>query len=329
MTDQLKEEENSTMDDIRESLIESTEPPPEPEQQENLTDPKTDPTANVETGAWADDRAPSSWSPKVRESWGLLPEDVRKEIIRREEAAVSGVRMLQEKLAPAERLSNSLTDVIKHSKENLKMEPENFISTVMNAHVKMAQVDVKERFQMLLSLADVYKIPLRDIVNESVGAKVLQPPQAGYPSLQTQPQNPQYAQLPPEVMQEISTLRQYREGIEFQSVSDAVDNFSNGREFFEDVRFKMGELIESGIAGDMEEAYEMAIWLDPEIRDVMQQRESASTQQQIAKRQASAARVNIGARKSDVQVPSGDDEENDSIADSVRAAFRLSSTRRL
>jgi len=324
MTDQLKEEENSTMDDIRESLIESTEPPPEPEApQEKLTDPNTDPTANVETGAWGDDRAPSSWSPKVRESWAALPEDVRREIVRREEASVNGVRKLQEKLAPAERFMQSMSGVFDHARNNLKTDPEQYIATIMSAHTRMSQVDTKERFNMLMNLADVYQIPLRDIINQSVGEEVLRRPQR-------QQEQQQYAQLPPDVMQEIQTMRQYREGMEIQAVADSVNSFGADKEFFEDVRFQMGELIESGQAKDMQEAYDMAIWLDPEVRDVIIGRERADdAQQAIAHRQAAAARVNVGGRQHASPVRVADDDDGDDISDAIRSAFRQVTQRRV
>jgi hypothetical protein len=181
--------------------------------------------------------------------------------------------------------------------------------------------DLPTKFNQLLQIADQYGIPLRDIINQSVGQEVLKRPAQ------------QAAALPPEVMRELQDIRQWRESMETGQLTQTIGQFAaetdaTGQlkhEFFNDVRETMADLIEMGRAADMQTAYEQAIWMHPEVRDVMLSRQSRP-QNKVAQRQLAATKVSLPAKGS---VTVDMEEDSDDLHAMVAAEFRKANTGRL
>lgn len=77
-----------------------------------------------------------------------------------------------------------------------------------------------------------------------------------------------------------------------------IAEFSKDREFFNDVRSDMADLIEAGAAQTMEEAYEKAIWSNEDTRKVLLDREAkekANKKVEVAKNAKKKAKTNIKA----------------------------------
>jgi len=116
--------------------------------------------------------------------------------------------------------------------------------------------------------------------------------------------------------------------LETGGLQQQIADFSSspGHEHFEQVRVRMGSLLESGEAKDMEEAYQQAIWSHPEIRSSLIAAQSkAAEDQRIAdlKAKADAAKA---AAVSVTGAPGGSRPMNGatshgSIADDLRAAM--------
>lgn len=258
-------------------------------------------------------KAPSSWSPKVREHWNALPEDVRKEIIRREEASIVGVRKLQEEFAPVRQFTESLAPFLQDAAQN-GFDPGQHVRNTMAAERALRTGDVNSRFNALLSIADQYGIPLRQAINSAAGQQIL-------------PETPQQPQIPPEVARELEEARRFREQYAANSYEQQIAQFSQGKEFFEDVRGLMADMIDSGLAKDLNEAYEKATWAHPEVREVLLQRERLGKKNEDLKsRQAAAAGASVKTGGSaDVKVDV--DDENDSLEATLRKAMRAHSGR--
>ena len=87
----------------------------------------------------------------------------------------------------------------------------------------------------------------------------------------------------------------------------------------------MAELLERGVATDLQDAYEKAIWMNPEIREVMQSRMAQpQVVSPVATRQAKAVGVSV---KPSGSVAVEVDDENDSIGETLRKAFNSASGR--
>ena len=298
-----------------EELDEEVEvPEPEKNEPEKPEEPEVkEPEAAKpeQEGTWSPEKAPTSWSPKVREQWGKLSEDVRKEIVRREEASVQGVRKLQEEFQPVRQFAEQLSPFIQEAR-HLGADPTQYIANVMVAERQLRSQDPNEKFNALLNIADTYGIPLR----QYLGGK--QVPTQSAPA------------IPAAVQQELQAMRQWREQEQAQQLQSQIDEFSKGAEFFEDVRNDMAVLLESGAAKDLKEAYDKAVWINPEVREVMLAREAEGKKKAAAnQRRAKASSVSVeGAdNKPGVEVDLPDDD--DSTAAIIREQFKAASSGRV
>lgn len=267
-------------------------------------------------GKWTPERAPTTWGPKAREQWASLPLDIRQEIIRREEAAVNGVRNLKEQYTPVNQFYKTLEPFVLEAKKGGAI-PEQYIANVMNTERVLRTADVPTKFNALLQIADQYGIPLRDVINKSVGQEVLKTPQ--------QPS----AQLPPQVMQELQSLQQWRQHMEGMQVTQTMEQFAAdpSHEFFEDVRQTMADLLEYGQASNLKDAYDKAVWMMPEVREVMVSRmQGKRVADGVAGRQLAAASASV---RSPGKVTVDDEQDSDDIYSTVRASMKQLTTRRV
>ena len=143
--------------------------------------------------------------------------------------------------------------------------------------------------------------------------------------------DPRYAQLEHQLsalqnqLQAQDQQRQQQENLGLQS---QIDSFASepGHEHFEAVRLHMGTLIEGGVAKDLSEAYQMAIWADPSLRSTLVAAEQKASEE---KRKAEQVALSSRARNAAVSVtgapgssrPLNGAQSHGSIEDDVRAAM--------
>lgn len=256
------------------------------------------------------ERAPTSWNAKVREKWGELPEEVRAEVIRREESHANGIRKLQDEMAPVRQFTEQLGGVIQEA-ASLGQAPIQYIHNLAQAERSLRVGAPEQKFETLLNLADQYGIPLRQAINGAAGKELL-------------PSQPQQAQLPQEFQRQFEEMRQQLANNQAQTVQQQVASFSQGKEFFEDVREQMAALFDSGQANDLQEAYDKAVWLHPEVRQVLIDREKAQNNSAgLKQRQTAAAAAALksgGQNDIKVEVDDGDDSIEALVRKSMAAS---------
>lgn len=262
------------------------------------------PTAPV---ALSTEKPPQSWTPAAREKWATLDPDIKAEIIRREEASANGVRQIQERFAPAGQFIDQMRPVAAEAQQ-VGLDPVNYIHNMAQSERTLRTADMPTKFNELLRIADQYGIPLRDVINKSVGQEVLKAPQG------------QQMQLPPQVEQELQYMRQWREDNERVQANHIVTQFGSDKEFINDVRNVMADLIERGMAADLPTAYDQACWMVPEVRQVMLARQGqAATAGAITQKQVKAAGASLSAGGKVAVADEG--SEDDDISATVRRAF--------
>lgn len=266
-----------------------------------------------------EDKAPRGWAPAIREKWNTIPEDIRKEILRREEASAVGVRQLQENYAPLEQFVGAISPFIQEARQN-GVAPEQYIGSVLASERILRRADLPTKFQEILRIADQYGVPLRDIINASVGEEVL-----------AKPQQRGDAYVPPAVAQELAEARKWREQFEQRSINSELAAFSTGKEFYEDVRSGMAVFVEGGQAKSLQEAYDMACWANPAVREVLLARQAGEKQKtDLEKRQAAASGASPKPKgEVDVKVPDKGNDDDDDLAATVRAAFAEATSGRI
>ena len=252
------------------------------------------------------EKPPSSWKPIAREQWAALPDVVKAEVIRREQDSVNRNHQMMEQYAPLQQIAQGLGGVFQEAQQ-YGVNPVQHIAGVMDTERALRTAELPQKFDVLLQIADQYGIPLREIINRSVGQEVLKSPQ-------------QQQGVNPEIQRQLDEMREWRSNMEYQNVVADVEDYGSQQEFFADVRNIMAELVEKGLAQNLDEAYDRACWMHKDVREVLLARSGqGATQNSVASRQRAAVGVSKAPSKPSVALTT--DDPNASIADTVRDAF--------
>jgi gas vesicle protein len=236
-------------------------------------------------------RAPSSWKPAAQEAFlkadrgePLTPEEVRiltAEAERRESDFHRGVESFKTHAQKARAYEQAIAPY-QQTLNQLGVDAPTAISKLLQADHTLRYADPVAKAQYFQSLAQQYGIDLGQVQN-------------------VQPQDPQTQYL----MQQLNELRQtqqmWQNSIQEQERSKAnheLESFATSdKAHFEAVRNDMADLLESGKAQSLEQAYEMAIWMRPDVRQTLieQQRIEAQRnyEQQQRTQRAKTASVSV------------------------------------
>jgi len=279
---------------------------------EQAKEPVQEPLGGDPDKILSQDKAPSSWTPKAREHWAALPEEARKEILRREEDSIKGIRQIQDQMAPYTQFAQTLEPFIKEAFDN-KTDPGQYIGNVMQAERRLRTGTAEERFSSLVEIAEGYGIPLRKIINDAMGQEVIP-----HPSL-----NQRQSSIPPEVQKELDEAREFRQKFQTNQQTSqeeanqkAIDEFRKDKEFFEDVREDMAVLLEGGRATSLQDAYDKACRMNTDVFTIITER---STKPVLSDKQKAAAKL-TGTSSNSAETSSSDFDDEDDLETTVRKA---------
>lgn len=211
-------------------------------------------------------KAPQAWTPAVREKWGALPEDVQAEVDRLERDTK---RALQEAARPREfaQRFESATAPYRAMIQAAGGDSIGYVGNLLQTAHTLQNGTPQQRAQVAAQLVKAFGVPIDALDAALSGQEVASGPSA-----------PQRAAFDPDAMARDIEAR-IAQKFEHQRRLADVDSFAKGREFFADVREEMADLIEGrarrGIELSLEEAYNLALKLHPEVSGVLSQREAA------------------------------------------------------
>lgn len=290
----------------------ATPPAPVPDADPNPATP-AQPSTAVET--------PKTWSADAKAEWSKLSPAVQQAVLKRETEINEGGRQWSEE---------------KRSKDEL-------IAPLKNLGA-MFGVDERETIKRLLaaehSLRTNPEAALRDMAQMAgIDLKALadKTPQ--------QPQRPQADPMVAQLHQDVSSLKNTLAEQSKAETSRTIQAFakSPGHEHFEAVKQRMGrfmlptlnyqgQVISNPEAADLQEAYDKACWMDPDVRAKLVAAQTATTAAaqkaiettQKARRGAVSPRTSSSAPAPAVPPPHklNGHATGDSVEDDVRAAFR-------
>jgi hypothetical protein len=218
-------------------------------------------------------KAPQSWKPGAREVWAKLPTEVRAEVHRRE----SETAHVMQETAQARQVHDYLGQLQQTYAPALQAEGVD----VLTASANLMQLASRLRFgtppekaQMAAQIIRNYGVDVNALADALDGI----PAQAQPGQMQQQPmmQDPRVDQL----FEQLSAMRQNREQQIMEKAVTEVEQFGGDKEFFEDVREDMADILDlatkRGIDLPLDQAYERACRLHPEISKVLVARERAA-----------------------------------------------------
>jgi len=246
------------------------------------TAPEQEP--QVEPPIW--ERPPASWKKDYHEVWTTADPKLKEYAWQREEEMKRGVEPLLSKA----QFADSIQQAIEPYQNNLKslgIEPPQAIKALMDADNVLRHGSPQQKAQMFASLSQQYGVNLGEISN-----------------LQQQPVDPTVSALQNElysVRNEVMSWKQQQEAAQNQALLGEINTFAQKAEFFEDARPTMIQLLNSGMAQNLDDAYNKALRLDESLSSKIQQ--STQAQTEAAKRE-SANKAAKAARAAAVSVRS-------------------------
>lgn len=215
----------------------------------------------VEPQPWAS--APKSWKKELAEGWGQLPPNYQQYVHEREAQMRNGIEPLLPKAQLAEAIEQVAAPYM-NTIRGLGLDLPRAIGGLMQVDHGLRTLPFEQRCQLLQQTALAYGIDLSGQMPQVTHTQ-------GDPTFhQTQ--------------QEIINLRgQFADFLRMQEAQmeeaalDQIQRFSQTAEHFDDVKPLMATLLQRGLATTIEEAYEKAIRLTPEIFDQMQSARQAQT----------------------------------------------------
>jgi hypothetical protein len=167
--------------------------------------------------------------------------------------------------------------------QGMGLTPEKAVSALMQADYTLRTAPPQQKMQLFMQLAQSYGIQL------PTNGQMPQQPQAQVDPLVWQLQNELN-----NVRGEVMGWKQQQEMQQNQQLLGEINQFSMKADHFEEARPTMIQLLQSGMAETLEEAYEKAIRLNPDLFEQInkaQQAEVAARQAKEQNRAAKAARA--------------------------------------
>jgi hypothetical protein len=240
-----------------------------------------EPQVEEEPPVWR--RPPASWKKDYHEVWQKADPKMQEYAWQREEQMRAGVEPLLSKAQFADAMQEAISPYMQ-TIQGLGLSPDKAVAALMDADHKLRNSDPQTKLVYFQQLAQSYGINL--------GA--LQGQQGQMPQQAVDPTVYALQNELNKVRGEVMGWKQQQEMMENQTLLNEINQFSLKAEHFEDVRPAMIQLLQSGMAQTLDEAYDKAIRLDPNLFEQVtkaQQAEAAAKQAKEQNRAAKAARA--------------------------------------
>ena len=247
------EEKVDRRDQLSEQFDEIGSESPEPViQTEAAEEPEEEPI-------WA--KPPSSWKREYHEPWQSVDPKVREYVWQREEEVRSGIEPMKTKAQFADQVNKAMEPYMP-TIQGLGIDAPTAIQALMQADYTLRNSPPAEKRAYLAQLASQYGINLGD---------------EGYDQ-QVNPIDPAIYELRNElnsVRGEVVGWKRQQEEVQNQTLLSVIEQFAHKADFFEDARPTMIQLLNAGMATDLQDAYEKAIRFDSNLSKQVQQSRQA------------------------------------------------------
>lgn len=245
-------------------------------------EPQTEGASPADEPVWR--KPPASWKKEYHEYWSKADPKIQEYAWQREEQMRKGVEPLLSKATFADEMKEAIAPY-ETTIAGLGIKPAQAVKALMEADYTLRTSSPEQRVAYFQQLAQQYGVNLGG----------MQPTPAVDQNLYAL-QN-QLAQVRGEVL----TWKQQQEQQQNAALLSEINDFAAKAEHFEDARPVMVDLLQSGLASTLDEAYDKAIRLDPALFERVQSAQQAAEQ---AKKAAELNRAAKAARAAAVSVRS-------------------------
>lgn len=282
--------------DAKTAEVDPVDPAPTDHAAADPNAPAIDPAIQAETRSAA--IPPATWSASAKAIYATLPEVARKEIIKREADYSRGIQQHAEKA----KIADTLMREIQPYEAMIRGDgstPDRAIASLLRSAYVLRTASPQQKTELIMQIAQQYGADLSQFQGQRQPAEGQQDlsqvqqmvQQLVAPHLQriqsweqqqTQAQQAQSMQMEQEIQSQIEA---------FQSATN--EDGTPKHLYFENVRPLMSAYFANGQAKDLEQAYDMACWANPEVRAALiadQQSKAEAQRLEEAKRKAQGAR---------------------------------------
>jgi hypothetical protein len=243
------------------------------------TEPDLEPPA--EPPVW--ERPPASWKKDYHEAWTTADPKLKEYAWKREEEMKAGVQPLLSKAQFADQMQQAIEPYMQNIR-GLGIEAPQAVKALMEADNVLRHGSPQQKQAYFAQLAQQYGINMGDV--------------------QIQPTDPNFYAIQNELAQvrgEVLNWKQQQEAAQNQALLQEITQFQTKAEYFEEARPTMIQLLNSGVAKDLDDAYQKAIRLD---NDLFTKHQQASQGQADAAKREQSNRAAKAARAAAVSVKS-------------------------
>ena len=232
-------------------------------------------------------RPPASWKKDYHEPWNTVDDKIKEYVWQREEQMRKGVEPLLSKAQFADSMQEAMEPFLPTIR-GMGLEPAAAVKALMQADYTLRNSPPDQKLAYFHQLAAQYGINLGQQGFDAQQQQQMMDPRLF--ALQNELNN---------VRGEVLTWKQQQEAMQNQSLLGEINEFAQSAEHFEAARPVMISLLQTGQANTLQEAYDKAIWSDPEIRQNLIEAQQAermaklSDQKNRAAKAARAAAVSV------------------------------------
>ena len=199
------------------------------------------------------ERPPASWKKDYHEAWTTADPKLKEYAWKREEEMRAGVQPLLSKAQYADQMQQAIEPYMNNIR-GLGIEAPQAVKALMEADNVLRHGSPQQKQAYFAQLAQQYGINMSDV--------------------QIQPTDPNFFAMQNELAQvrgEVLNWKQQQETAQNQALLSEINQFQAKAEYFEEARPTMIQLLNSGVAQDLDDAYQKAIRLDNDLFNKQQQ----------------------------------------------------------
>lgn len=217
--------------------------------------------APIEEPAW--NKPPASWKKDKHALWGAMTPEQREYAFQREEQMRAGVEPLMPKAELADKITKAAEPYM-NTVRGLGLDLPQAVAGLMKVDHDLRTLPYDQKLATLVQVARGYGI---DLTGQAQTAQ-----QAYDPNVQAI-QNELLA-----IKGQFSNFTQQQEAAQQRSAMEEIQRFAKTAEHFEEVKPMMAQLLQGGLAEGIQDAYEKAVRLNPDLFDSMQAAKQAAAE---------------------------------------------------
>ena len=220
---------------------------------------------------------PSTWKKDYWEKFDALDPELQNYINQRETEYKTGVSVYKNEAESARSINEALTPLLPDLQRN-NIQPSQWIKNMGTAHQALVYGSPDQKLQVFAKLAKDYGVDINNLQNNQ------------YEQQQIDPNTQWLTQQVQGLSQTLNSFKEQQAQQEQAKFQTEVQQFAANNPHYEAVRLQMAQLLETGMANDLQGAYDKAVRLNDDTwQSVIETKTKQQSQTDIVNKAKSAA----------------------------------------